>query len=191
MIAAWVVMLLGCAAPEPEGPPVATTCDWLTQDNCWKQGMTQLAACLPAAEGTFNADHTSCDWPNGATVTSPGPMWPVGSDPQWDLTLIGADGAPCGRYVHDGWVRTISLADGSGLTPWARAELFPDAPSRLELTCPGTADPGVSLDLSTLSTCPPKHQPGESWTDPPSTTFDFALLGNGKIEGVDLLSCGD
>lgn|GEM_PF-6826236 len=107
---------LGTDSGEPAGSagsgvspePVVPECSWFSEDNCWKQTVRTVDACLTEARsaGVFSSNFQTCDFEDGSALTLSG-----GSDfatPfEWSsldlrgFSMTGADGQTCVTYLAE------------------------------------------------------------------------------------------
>jgi hypothetical protein len=96
MTLAW----LGCGGGGSSGGGL--DCAWLGGANCWKTTADEATACLPptSAKGVLAADHKSCTYTTGETVTfTPAVELPPPDDATWNFT-ISKGGAECLHYEN-------------------------------------------------------------------------------------------
>jgi len=112
LAAALLLTSTGCGDDGPSGTAIG--CEWLTQDNCFKQSVAAAYACVESAPmGTFNADRSRCEADDGTAYAFATPP-PVGVEngALWDFE-IEKDGAFCAgvHETDDGLIVETSLGE--------------------------------------------------------------------------------
>lgn len=166
-----VFALEGCSSEDESAPGTPIGCQWFEGDNCYKETVEAIYACVEAAQvGSFDTDQRVCSLPDGTAFTFASPP-PLTFDDEgvWDFEIT-MDGAFCGSVRELGPAPDDPLVFESSLGEF-RQELVG---LELVLTCPdgdkykiGALD-SFMCDLSTL--------PGYGY----STTSDllnFSLSG--------------
>lgn len=84
--------------PEPAEEPLPMTCEFVEEDNCWKQLVAEMQSCLPAERGTFVDDRTACEYPDGSRLEWDGSVNVPDSGihiPYIEHRVLDSEGEPC------------------------------------------------------------------------------------------------
>ena len=179
----------GCSASRPGSDSRPATgmldCDWLASDNCLKATLTAAMSCVEpqTAIGLFNADGTTCTYPDGVVVAFDAPVQlPLGLNPPgWHFGVTRA-GAECLRLDSVDNVRFTLTVNGNTYTNGLTA---PGTP--LAIACPDGKSYTDSTDGGLLS-CDPGGlaSVGSSFTETSGYVF-LQLFPTGLA--VTLFSC--
>jgi hypothetical protein len=161
--------------------PDTLTCDWLASNNCWKMTVDEAVACLPPEldMGTLSADHKTCTYASGVTVTFATPLMipaitgqgPL-PDPKLNFTLTNG-GVDCLHYED--------TAAGFKLVVKGQTVQESSPGYGLSISCPDGTTVSTSNALGILS-CGGDGGgflggiPGKFWSSG-GTNFSFGLIG--------------
>ena len=168
----------GCSDPD------TLTCEWLASaDNCWSNTALMAATCLPSetASGTFSADNSTCNYPDGSGVVfTPALVLPLPDDPAWNFTVDGVNGA-CLHYEET--AAGIKLTVGSQMVTNTFSGLG------MTITCPDRSSVQTANAINLLG-CPgsvgavPGHFVGYS-----DTSVSFGIVGTADGNSLPVFAC--
>jgi hypothetical protein len=119
-------------------PPAVLDCPWIQSQNCWKQVLDEVAACIPqpAAGNTptamLDTSGFSCTYPDGTLITFDQTLAPTDLDPI-GLTAT-KNGAHCLRFESAGVDMDVSVPSGKLTVHAGFVEGQDDV--ALTITCP-------------------------------------------------------
>lgn len=179
--------------PEPVGEPKPMTCEFVEQDNCWKQLVAEVSACIPEATATFSDDNTACEYADGSRLEWDGAVSVPDSGTHFPIIehrFLDADGEPCLTTKFLG-IAHVAFDVGGEVTV-----LQADSLTTFQLTCPD----GTTYRNDVEGSCPDlggrwlAHElPGyDVVCDAETSTCEWLVNGSGIAEAprATVASCG-
>jgi hypothetical protein len=177
-----VGLLWACGGEEEEPSPFQgqeIDCAWFQGDNCYKQALASVRACVESGSGTLAADGTRCTYASGLTVTFNQPVHlPVSDEHVWDFEIATGANRCVGYHELDKGLR-LDTPRGTFVEEMVGLGV--------QLTCPDGSKFYLRNAFDSFQ-CGLEHLPGNthSWS---SSTVSFSLIGGGPSSSVHLFTC--